>query len=190
MAQVPSGKSTFCFNHFWKLHFDISKLGFFSHDYPFKSCTCILDAFSWISPGRNFWYVFALARRAPKQIPPALSGKKVQIWIFWLDSFSLVVHCLTSLCTRKKKNKPHSYNFLHLYFLFANEALLLDVPLNSKLPLTWDKTAAGALLDQPLLRPVTDVFTVHCNQQRLKQEICHLNLCRKRSGFFPLIYSR
>lgn len=40
------------------------------------------------------------------------------------------------------------------------------------------------LLDQPLRRPLTDVFTVHCGQQRLSQEICLLNLYRKRLGFF------
>lgn len=54
--------------------------------------------------------------------------------VFWLHS--VVVHL-----ERFEKKKwfdppPHLPHYLHLYFLFANEDLLLDVLFNSKLALT------------------------------------------------------
>lgn len=75
--------------------------------------------------------VFVLAREAPEQIPPSCVREESA-------DLSFVVRSLFTAATL-----PHwflhgkkTHHFLHLYFLFANEDLLLDVPFNSKLPLT------------------------------------------------------
>ena len=83
--------------------------------------------------------VFVLAREGPKQIPhTSVREERADLNLMVRSLFTAAT--LPHLFVHEKKT-----HFLHLYFLFANEDLLLDVLFNSQLPLTSDKVSGRSL---------------------------------------------